>query len=256
MQQPQKPPYATSTNKIEPIVIKKYANRRLYNTNTSAYVTLDDVCNMIKKGDEVIIFDAKNGDDITHSVFTQIIAEQENKGHAMMPTGFLRQFISFYGDNMQSVLPRYLEYTMQAFTKNQAQIQAYFRSALGNISGGITGLDSTPLAGGMLALAPFEQMSKQNLALFEQAMRLFAPFTPAAEKPAPESSPATAPPAQPTQNTQTPAPPEPAAALEPLAEEAAIRQMYERLDALQKQIAGLHKKDLADDAAIPIAEKA
>ena len=115
------------------IVIKKYANRRLYNTGTSTYVTLDDLAVMVKKGEEFTVQDAKIGDDITHSVLTQIIFEQESKtGNTLLPISFLRQLISFYGDQMQMVVPSYLEHSMQAFTEQQVQMREQINKAFGD----------------------------------------------------------------------------------------------------------------------------
>ncbi len=159
------------STKPNPIVIKKYANRRLYNTDTSSYVTLDDLCQMIKRGEEIIVYDAKNGDDITRGVLTQIIVEQESKdGQNLLPTSFLRQLISMYGGSMQGLVPKYLEYTMQSFTKNQHQMQDYFRNAFGNTTFGNNAF------GNMFSMNTLEEVSKQNMAIFEQAMKLFAPF--------------------------------------------------------------------------------
>jgi len=141
-----------------PITIKKYANRRLYNTATSSYVTLDHLCQMVKDGLDFIVYDAKSGEDITRSVLTQIIVEEEGKGENLLPIGFLRQLIGFYGDNMQRmVLPRYLEYSMKTFARNQEQMQHYMKEAFG----------------GMFPFGSFEEMGKQNLAMFEKAMRMF-----------------------------------------------------------------------------------
>ena len=143
-----------------PITIKKYANRRLYNTATSSYVTLDHLCQMVKEGVDFVVYDAKTGEDITRSVLTQIIVEEESKGQNLLPISFLRQLIGFYGDSMQWMVPSYLDYSMQAFAKNQEQMREYFQSAIGGIF---------PFTG-------FEEMSKHNLALFERAMRMFTPF--------------------------------------------------------------------------------
>ena len=142
------------------ITIKKYANRRLYNTATSSYVTLEHLCKMVKDGVDFIVYDAKTGEDITRSVLTQIIVEEESKGQNLLPISFLRQLIGLYGDSMQWMVPSYLEYSMQAFAKNQEQMREYFQTALG----------------GMFPFTGFEQMSKNNLALFERAMRMFTPF--------------------------------------------------------------------------------
>jgi polyhydroxyalkanoate synthesis repressor PhaR len=221
-----------------PIVIKKYANRRLYNTDTSSYVTLDDLCKMIKDGEEIIVFDAKNGDDITRTVLTQIIVEQEAKGgQSLLPTGFLRQIISYYGGNMQGLVPGYLDFAMQALTKNQGQMQEVFRGSFGS-------------------LFPFnqmQQMTKQNVALFEQTMRMFSPFAQGNQTSHPVGSEAeqneTAQhAAAPDANAHTTAPTHlrpvhNTPAQEPEEDEASIRLMQQRLDDLQKQIATLSKKD-------------
>jgi polyhydroxyalkanoate synthesis repressor PhaR len=143
-----------------PVKIKKYANRRLYNTGTSSYVTLDHLCQMVKEGVDFIVHDAKTGEDITRSVLTQIIVEEEGKGQNMLPVSFLRQLISFYGNNLQSLVPRYLDHAMQSFAHNQEQIQQYMSSL-----------------GGLFPFGPqLEEMGKQNMALFQNAMKMFAPF--------------------------------------------------------------------------------
>ncbi len=142
------------------VVIKKYANRRLYNTATSSYVTLQDLAEMVKKGVEFTVHDAKTGEEITRSVLTQIIVEQETKGNHLLPTSVLRQLIGYYDDNLQGLLPRYLEMTMQSFAHNQDQIREYLENALG----------------GMYSFRSFEEMSRQNMALFEQAMSMMTPF--------------------------------------------------------------------------------
>jgi polyhydroxyalkanoate synthesis repressor PhaR len=146
--------------KKPPITIKKYANRRLYNTSTSSYVTLDDLCQMVKAGAEFTVHDAKTGEDITRSVLTQIIVEEEGKGQNLLPISFLRQLIGFYGDSLQGLVPRYLEESMGAFIQNQERMRQYMQSALG----------------GMFPFGQFEEMGKKNMAMMEQAMRLWAPF--------------------------------------------------------------------------------
>ena len=143
-----------------PTVIKKYANRRLYNTATSSYVTLDDLSKMVKDGGEFVVYDAKTGEDITRSVLTQIIVEEEQKsGQNLLPTSFLRQLIGLYGDSMQWLVPRYLEHVMAAFGRNQEQMRKSLQDAFG----------------GMFPFGQFEEMGKQNLALFEQTMKMFTP---------------------------------------------------------------------------------
>src|SRR5215475_101865 len=142
------------------VIIKKYANRRLYNTATSSYVTLDHLCQMVKDGVEFAVYDAKSGEDITRSVLTQIIVEEEAKGQNLLPLNFLRQLISFYGDNLQFLVPLYLEQSMESFARNQEQMRRYMHDSFG----------------GMFPFGRFEEMSKQNLAFFERAMRMFNPF--------------------------------------------------------------------------------
>lgn len=150
-----------------PVVVKKYANRRLYNTETSSYVTLEDLAGMVRLGRDFTVSDAKSGEDITRSVLTQIIVEEESKGQNLLPIPFLRQLIGLYGDSLQSVVPRYLEATMGAFARQQEGMR---RAAQGAIGSGIGGI------GGFNAFAPFEELGKQNLAMMERAMSLFSPF--------------------------------------------------------------------------------
>ncbi|WP_413205640.1 polyhydroxyalkanoate synthesis repressor PhaR [Rhodospirillum sp. A1_3_36] len=143
-----------------PITIKKYANRRLYNTATSSYVTLDHLAQMVKENTDFVVFDAKSGDDITRSVLTQIIVEEENKGQNLLPIGFLRQLIGFYGDSLGGVVPQYLEYSMQSFARNEEQMRGMMTSALD----------------GLFPFQNFEEVNKQNMAFFENAMNMFNPF--------------------------------------------------------------------------------
>jgi len=143
-----------------PIIIKKYANRRLYNTQTSSYVTLDHLCEMVKDGVEFEVRDARSGEDITRQVLAQIIFEEENKGQHLLPIQFLRQLIRFYGDSLQHFVPSYLEMSMESFTKNQQEMRDKFAQAMG----------------GKLGFKDFEQMTRQNIAMFERAMKMFAPF--------------------------------------------------------------------------------
>ncbi len=148
------------------IVIKKYANRRLYNTQKSSYVTLDHLAEMVREGQDFVVKDAKTGDDITRSVLTQIIFEEESKGHNMLPTNFLRQLIGLYGDSVQGFVPGYLDASMEAFAKNQDELRESLQGALG----------ANP------AIAGFETLARKNMEWFEQAMRM---FTPAMGEPAP-----------------------------------------------------------------------
>jgi polyhydroxyalkanoate synthesis repressor PhaR len=157
--------------KDEPVVIKKYANRRLYNTGTSTYVTLEDLAGMVKKGEEFTVQDAKSGDDITHPVLTQIIFELENKdGQNMLPIPFLRQLISFYGDQMQMVVPSFLEQSMIAFAKEQERFREQMKSAMGKGP-----MDMMKITTPIKAI---EEQTRRNIDMFQNAMRMFTPFPP------------------------------------------------------------------------------
>ena len=166
-----------ATDDTKKIVIKKYANRRLYNTAKSSYVTLDDLAEMVREGQDFGVFDAKSGEDITRSVLTQIIVEEEGKDQNMLPTGFLRELIRLYGDPLQGVVPGYLDAAMQAFNQNQAEIRKTF--------------------GADVAITNLEQMTRANMEFFESSMRMFSPFgsdpTGAAEKPTKQAKPEEAP---------------------------------------------------------------
>lgn len=159
------------------VVIKKYANRRLYNTGTSTYVTLEDLAKMVKKGDNFTVQDAKTGEDITHSVLTQIIFEQESKtGNTLLPISFLRQLISFYGDQMQMVVPTFLEHSMKAFTDQQVQMREQMTRAFGD----------TPFGKNLqVPMQLMEEQVRRNTDLFRQAVQMFSPFTAPAPSPAP-----------------------------------------------------------------------
>ena len=153
--------------KDDPIVIKKYANRRLYNTGTSTYVTLEDLAEMVKKGEEFTVQDAKTGDDITHPVLTQIIFELENKdGQNMLPIPFLRQLISFYGDQMQMIVPSFLEQSMIAFSKEQERFREQMKGAFGK----------TPIDMMKTPMKALEEQTRRNVEMFQNAMRMFTPF--------------------------------------------------------------------------------
>lgn len=143
----------------KPVIVKKYANRRLYNTATSSYVTLDDLAKLIKGGGDFVAHDAKTGEDITRSVLTQIIMEEEQKGRNLLPISFLRQLISFYGDSMQFLVPGYLEQAMIAFARNQEQMRKNLQATFG-----------------MFPFGQFEEMGKQNVALFERALSMLSPY--------------------------------------------------------------------------------
>jgi len=156
---------ANAKRDTDPIVIKKYANRRLYNTATSSYVTLDHLAQMVRDGVEFQVFDAKSGDDITRQVLTHIIVEEENKGENMLPLSFLRQLIALYGDSVQAMVPGYLEQSMKAFAGNQDQIREMMEKTFGAAA-----------ASADNPLKAFEDMTRQNMALFEDAIKTFNPF--------------------------------------------------------------------------------
>jgi polyhydroxyalkanoate synthesis repressor PhaR len=189
----------------QPTTIKKYANRRLYNTGTSTYVTLEDLAGMVKEGEDFLVYDAKTGDDITRSVLAQIIFEQENKaGQNLLPTTFLRQLIRFYGDSMQMVVPKYLEQAIDTLTREQEK----FRKQLTNTFSG------TPFA-------PLEEHVRRNMELFQQTFSMFKPFVP----------PRGGPPANEVENDSEP-PPE-ADNIEDLRRQ--MKEMQERLERMSKE---------------------
>ena len=140
------------------VTIKKYANRRLYNTSTSSYVTLEDLCAMVRNGDDFVVRDARTGADITRQVLTQIIVEQEAKGQNMLPLGFLRQLIQLYGDNAQAFVPRYLDLTMETFARNRGDIRERMNETFG----------------GMFPVDEFEAMAERNMALMQRTMEMFS----------------------------------------------------------------------------------
>lgn len=150
-----------------PTVIKKYANRRLYDTGRSSYVTLDDLCEMVQEGHNFVVIDAKSGDDITRSVLTQIIADQEASDETLLPTNFLRTLIGFYGNNMQSMLPSYLEQTMNMFVQNQEMFQKQWSKSFEDMRS----MDNIfPQASNL------EEMTRKNMEAFERAMKMMPPF--------------------------------------------------------------------------------
>jgi polyhydroxyalkanoate synthesis repressor PhaR len=206
--------------KAAPVVIKKYANRRLYNTSTSSYVTLEHLSEMVKAKIDFVVYDAKTGEEITRSVLTQIIFEEESKGgQTLLPIPFLRNLISFYGDSLQGVVPQYLEMSMQQFSRHQDQMRRYMQSTFG-----------------FNPFPQFETMGKQNMAMFEQAVRMLNPFvpTPQGGQPADPSKPAW---------SITPAaavPTEPSSPAAP--NDAAIDDLKRKLDELQSQLSQLSKK--------------
>jgi polyhydroxyalkanoate synthesis repressor PhaR len=187
----------------KPVVVKKYANRRLYNTATSSYVTLEDLAKMIKEGGDFIVHDAKTGEDITRPVLTQIIVEQEQKGQNLLPISFLRQLIGFYGDSMQFLVPGYLEQAMVSFARNQDQMRDSLRTTFG-----------------IFPFGQFEEMGKQNMALFEQALKMLSPY-----------------PSNGTAGKPAPTDPPPAAE----SEDPRLKRLETQLDAMRRQLDALTK---------------
>jgi polyhydroxyalkanoate synthesis repressor PhaR len=189
----------------QPTTIKKYANRRLYNTGTSTYVTLEDLAAMVKEGEDFLVYDAKTGDDITRSVLAQIIFEQENKaGQNLLPTTFLRQLIRFYGDSMQMVVPKYLEQSIDTLTREQEK----FRKQIADTFSG------TPFA-------PLEEQVRRNMELFQQTFSMFKPFAPA-----PRTGTA-------VEGTKTPEPAAEDGNIEDLRRQ--MKEMQERLERMSKE---------------------
>jgi len=188
-----------------PVVIKKYANRRLYNTETSSYVTLDHLAQMVKDGKEFEVHDARTGDDITRSVLTQIIFEEEAKGQNLLPIQFLRRLIRFYGDSLQAFVPGYLDMSMESFTKNQEAMKNRVAEAFG---GGTTA---------------FENLTRQNFAMFERAMKMWSPF------------------AMTGATDETPKPANGAAAPKEKASEE-ITELKSEIEAMRKQLAELAQR--------------
>ena len=213
---PSNPPAATA-----PVVVKKYANRRLYNTETSSYITLDNLGDMIRAGRDFVVYDAKSGEDITRGVLTQIIVEEESKGTSMLPTSFLRQLIGFYGDSLQGVVPRYLETAMTTFARQQQQVRQAVQQTI-----------SPFLPAGV------EEIGRQNLAMIERAMSLFNPFHRAGEPLHP---------------------PAPASADAPAADTAELDRLRLEIDGLRAELAAAHgaAAQLRLDAAdMPLAQVA
>jgi polyhydroxyalkanoate synthesis repressor PhaR len=192
----------------KPVVVKKYANRRLYNTATSSYVTLEDLATMIKEGGDFIVYDAKTGEDLTRPVLTQIIVEQEQKGQNLLPIGFLRQLISFYGDSMQVLVPGYLEQAMVQFSRNQEQMRNSLRATFG-----------------IFPFGQLEEMGKQNMALFERTLRMLSPYGRDSTTGAAAADAETAP----TPEKAKTSPPE----------DPHLRRLEEQIEALRKQLEAL-----------------
>jgi len=199
----------------ERVVIKKYANRRLYNTASSSYVTLEHLSEMVKKGVDFVVYDAKTNEDITRPVLTQIIFEEESRGQNLLPIQFLRQLIRFYGDSMQALVPSYLELSLDSFTQQQERMRKQFADTLGGAMVGKGGLGY------------FEDQVRQNMMLFDRAMKMFSPFTFPAQ---PGAAPA-----------QSEAPPAPAPQ-QSAQEDESLNDLKRRIEEMQAQIAKLASK--------------
>jgi len=161
----------SSSTDGEPTVVKKYANRRLYNTAKSAYVTLDDLSEMVRNGEDFVVRDAKTGDDLTRQVLTQIILEQESRGGNLLPLNFLRKLVGYYGQDMGAVLPGYLDASLESFQQNQERLQQQFAAAFGQ------------------PMKQFEEITRQNMAVFERALGAFTPFGGERNQPAEPAAP-------------------------------------------------------------------
>ncbi|MFQ5623056.1 MAG: polyhydroxyalkanoate synthesis repressor PhaR [Paracoccaceae bacterium] len=203
----------TEASESEPVIIKKYANRRLYNTDKSTYVTLENLAQMIRDGDDFVVKDAKSGDDITRSVLTQIIFEEEAKGHNMLPVNFLRQLIGLYGDTLQGFVPGYLEASMETFSRNQDALREKVRSAF----------EANP------AIANFEALARSNMEWFENTMKMFAPFAAGLAPSRGEGKP-------------DPAKPEAAPEAAPEKRDSELAELKDQLAEMQKQLAALVSK--------------
>lgn len=210
--------------KREAIVIKKYANRRLYNTETSTYVTLEDLAGMVRSDKDFVVYDAKTGDDLTHAVLTQIIVEQESRegGQTLLPIPFLRQLIRFYDDQLGRMVPGYLQFSLETLTKEQEKFRNQFASAFGN-----------PAA----AFEVYQEQVRRNMQIFEQAMSMWSPFGSALKRPqqspmqtsASSSQPPAVSPIQPIQTQHAPARDE-------------LAELRNQLSAMQQKIEKLSQK--------------
>ncbi len=203
-----------SDDKSDPIVIKKYANRRLYNTASSAYVTLDDLSQMVKDGSDFVVHDAKSGENITRQVLTQIIFEEEAKGENLLPIDFLRQLIRFYGDSMQAFVPSYLQFSMEHLTREHERLREE-----------LVGTAGTEMIKSM------EDQARKNMAMFQDAMQLFNPFAAMqnATGAAPEASEEPAKPQTPAQPDASP--------------ETDLDELRSQIESMQSQIEKLAGKD-------------
>ena len=194
----------------EPVIIKKYANRRLYNTASSSYVTLDHLADMVREGVDFVVQDAKTGEDLTRGVLTQIIFDEESRStQNLLPLQFLRQLIGFYGDSMQALLPSYLEMSLEGFSKQRDRMQQEFSGAFG----------------GAQAVERVQEQVRQNLQMFDRAMKMFSPFSYVR--------------GQGEEGGGEPAPP----AAAPSASDEALHELKAQIAAMQKQIEKLATKE-------------
>ena len=196
------------------VVIKKYANRRLYNTRSSAYVTLEHLSEMVKEGVDFVVYDAKTNEDITRSVLTQIIFDEESRGQNLLPIQFLRQLIRFYGDSMQAFVPSFLEMSLDSFTRQQERMRGQVAGAIGVAPG----------------LGYLEDQVRQNLVLFDRAMKMFSPFAFARAEDA-------------AQTAAEPAPPAPSGGEAAKPTDNSLDELKQRIEEMQQQIAKLAAKD-------------
>jgi polyhydroxyalkanoate synthesis repressor PhaR len=194
--------HVNGSDSEDPIIIKKYANRRLYDTSTSAYVTLEHLSALVRDGKQFMVQDAKSGEDLTRGVLAQIIFEQENRKDGVLPVGFLRQLIQFYGDSFQSMLPAYLELSMKNFAAQQEKWRDYMATALGDSE----------------KAKAYDDQVRKNMEMFEDTMRLFTPFTRPGDAPPAAAAPASKPPAE---------------------SPDAIRDLQKQMAEMQKQLAEL-----------------
>ncbi|MCZ6721180.1 MAG: polyhydroxyalkanoate synthesis repressor PhaR [Proteobacteria bacterium] len=194
------------------VTIKKYANRRLYNTATSSYVTLENLCQMVKDGVDFVVVDAKTGEDITRSVLTQIIVEEESRGPNLLPIGFLRQLIRYYDDSLQAFLPRYLEVSMETFTRNQEEMRDYMRQAFDGLS----------------PFTQFEELGRQNLTMVQRAFDKFGA-------------------AKPQGDGMNGAPGEGDVGDDDVGDDDELSRLKGKLDAMQKQLDELSRKNRGAD---------
>ena len=202
----------------EAVVIKKYANRRLYNTSSSAYVTLDDLSLMVKEGVDFVVQDAKTGDNITRQVLTQIIFEEEAKGQNLLPVDFLRQLIRFYGDSMQAFVPSYLQFSMENLTREHERLREQMMGPAGNEM-----------------LKTMEDQARKNMLMFQDAMRMFNPFIPGQGNGQPGAAPGS--------SSTAPTPEKPAGQRQEDAGSTDLEELRSQIRSMQSQIEKLARKD-------------